>query len=113
MVGTVASNKGWHDVIEWCDTLPFAEYELLIQFIEHGYCTQHKGTISLLARAINEYPPKVDGVETTLKGLLAKMRRHQSAEILIVTDNVGVADDKPARKKPAGKKSNKNLKDYP
>ena len=91
-IGEVASTMGWNDVVEWCDTLP-DECKPLIQFIEHGYDTLPKETIPVLEAAIKSHPPAAEGVESTLENLLTMMRDNQSAEILIVTDNVGIEED--------------------
>ena len=92
-VGDVASNSGWTDVGLWANTLDLEKYPNLIAFVEHGWCQTPQALIAELEAAVGDDPSPVASVAQTAQGLLETLRGVSDADVLVVTDGTGSAED--------------------
>lgn len=83
----VASNGGWRDFYQWVESLEGADE--LRQVTEYGLSENLDDLASELSAAIESGQPE-ESVKTTAEYLLALLDQNESAETLVVTDQVGV-----------------------
>lgn len=85
--GDVATNNGWAMFVGWVEDLE-GELPALKQLCDDGYCDDLDGLESDLTTALDQQPD--ESSKSIGVGLLEMLKNKADAEVIVVTDGVGV-----------------------
>lgn len=88
----VASNTGWSEFGDWCESLDAEQFPNVVQLFEHGVTEDLRGLASELLVALEENSPdeKTMGV---VNNLLEALKTNEGAGAILITS--GITPDDP------------------
>lgn len=80
-----ASNLGWSEFGDWCDSLDAEKYPRLVQLWEHAESNDIQGLITDLETAMEEENPS-EAVYGSAELLLDGLQANKEAEFVLITN---------------------------
>lgn len=87
----IASNTGWSEFGDWCESLDVEQFPNIVQLFEHGATEDLPALAEEMPKALEANPPD-DKTAGVADNLLQALRANEGAGVILITNGVSPAD---------------------